>query len=87
MSKDRMSLIVPLISRDSTQSETIAFFTEDKSRIEVVEWEARSASHPPCMYLLNKDIRIGVRRLQILFILILFAQYSSVEGEMDGRQE
>lgn len=76
MSEDSTSLVVPLLKRPVSetekQSERVAFYTEDKSQIELVKWQTRTAELPLEMYLLDKGIRLGVRTPYILFILILF---------------
>ena len=59
-------------SGSRTQSQEIVIFTEDKSQVDIIKWQARPVDQSLQIYLLNKGTTIGVREDYILFIAILF---------------
>ncbi|KAI0798394.1 hypothetical protein GGR55DRAFT_683365 [Xylaria sp. FL0064] len=84
MSDDRTVLIVPLLRLESTsdkdvQAREVAFFTKDKSRFNIVQWQSPPADQPLPMYLLPKECAFGVRKPYALFISMTFAQKLPIE--------
>ena len=82
---DPTTVIVPLLKLGAgpdsgNQSEEIVFFTEDKSQVDIVKWQARPADQPLQIFLLGKGTKIGVRKDYILFIAILFGPKRSEDG-------